>query len=133
MNDQSIGDVLRAKREDRGLSFDEVHEATKITPENLAALEENRFDVFANKVYARAFLRDYANFLGLDSALLLARYEEEWAAPAAAQAVVRTERSAWRAVAWAVAEIVLVGAVGAGSYYFRWAGARESEPGLRMP
>jgi cytoskeletal protein RodZ len=74
----SIGEILRDKRESKGLSLEEVHEATKITVENLTALEENRFDAFPNKVYARAFLRDYANFLGLDSAVLLARYEDEW-------------------------------------------------------
>ena len=65
---ESIGQVLRAERDKRGLSLSEVYDDTKITIQNLEALEQDRFDYFPNRVYARAFLRDYANFLGLDSA-----------------------------------------------------------------
>lgn len=119
---ESIGDILRTRRQERGLELEQVHEATKITPENLAALEENRFDVFANKVYARAFLRDYANFLDLDSASLLARYEEEWAGRAEPEPVARASRSTWRAVGYAVLVIVLVGAAAGGSYFW-WTGS----------
>ncbi|MGQ9581734.1 MAG: helix-turn-helix domain-containing protein, partial [Armatimonadota bacterium] len=81
----TIGDILRAKRESRGLTVKQVYEATKITVENITALEENRFDAFPNKVYARAFLRDYSNFLGLDSSSLLAKYESEWQSAAEAE------------------------------------------------
>ncbi|MDO8589529.1 MAG: DUF4115 domain-containing protein [Armatimonadota bacterium] len=71
----SIGQTLRQHRENLGISLAEVHSATRITPQNLEALEEERFDIFPNKVYTRAFLRDYANFLGLDSGVLLEQYE----------------------------------------------------------
>jgi cytoskeletal protein RodZ len=74
---ETIGDILRQQREQKQLTLENVHESTRITLSNLIALEENRFEEFPNKVYARAFLRDYANFLGLDSASLLKRYEEE--------------------------------------------------------
>jgi hypothetical protein len=74
----SIGDTLKQARDKRGIAISDVHGATKITPQNLIALEEDRLDVFPNRVYARAFLRDYANFLGLDSAPLLEQYELLW-------------------------------------------------------
>jgi cytoskeletal protein RodZ len=74
----SIGSTLKSEREKRGLSLADAHTVTKITSQNLAALEDDRFDTFPNRVYARAFLRDYANFLGLDSGPLLERYEEAW-------------------------------------------------------
>lgn len=70
-----IGDSLKQERTARGLTVADVHEATKISVHNLMALEEEDFDSFANRVYARAFLRDYANYLGLDSARLLEEYE----------------------------------------------------------
>ena len=74
----SIGSILKSERERRKLTLADAHSVTKITPQNLAALEDDRFDTFPNRVYARAFLRDYANFLGLDSGPLLERYEEAW-------------------------------------------------------
>ncbi len=104
----SIGQILRDKRESKNLSIEDVHEATKITVDYINALEENRFDVFPNKVYARAFLRDYANFLGLDSSILLARYEEEYQTlPASEPIKMATGRSAWRIFVWALIIIVL--------------------------
>ena len=75
---ESIGSILRKRRLERSLSLEEAHQATKITLQNLAALEEDSFENFANRVYARAFLRDYANYLGLDSGELLEKYESEW-------------------------------------------------------
>lgn len=72
----AIGAQLRQAREERSLSLEEVAESTRITVQNLAAIEEDRFECFPNRVYARAFLRDYANFLGLDSQALLEQYEE---------------------------------------------------------
>ena len=72
----SIGQILRSERERRGVTLADVHSATKITPQNLEALEAENFGAFPNKVYTRAFLRDYANFLGLDSGPLLEMYEE---------------------------------------------------------
>lgn len=81
---ETIGQRLKTRRVERGLSLAEVHEVTKITMQSLAALEEDRFDAFPNKVYSRAFLRDYANYLGIDSTALLDQYESEWNPDAAA-------------------------------------------------
>lgn len=75
-NLESVGCILKREREGRGLSLQAVQDATKITVQNLAALEEDRFDYFPNRVYTRAFLRDYANYLGLDSGSLLTQYED---------------------------------------------------------
>lgn len=98
----SIGAQLQQERERRSLSREDVAESTKITVQNLAAIEEDRFDYFPNRVYARAFLRDYANFLGLDSGELLDRYEQERAGapePAEPAPEVRVSpKRRWRAV-----------------------------------
>lgn len=109
---ESIGETLKKRRADRGLSLAEVHETTKIMMQNLAALEEDRFDAFPNRVYARAFLRDYSNFLGLDSNELIQRYEDEWCRPAAPLAPSRKSRLP----AAGVALVVLIGAIGGGTY-----------------
>lgn len=115
----SIGEILRLERERRGLSVQEVHDATKIAVSSIEALEQDRFDAFANKVYARAFLRDYANFLGLDSAALLEAYEQKWSPAAEAEVATISKRggSAWRAIGWSLLVIVLVAAVAGAGYY----------------
>ncbi len=112
----SIGAVLKEERERRNLSLEDCHEATRITAQNLAALEEDRFDFFPNRVYARAFLRDYANYLGLDSAALLSIYEQEWN-PAKEQETVAVKRgSPWKVIGYALL-VVLALAVLGGVYY----------------
>ncbi|MEN6519723.1 MAG: RodZ domain-containing protein [Armatimonadota bacterium] len=111
---ESIGEALKARRAEKGFSLKDVFEATKITMQNLAALEENRFDAFANKVYARAFLRDYANFLGLDSTEMLQNYESEWVTSTPVP-VVQKKRSPVAAV---IIVVLLLAGLGAGAYYY---------------
>jgi cytoskeleton protein RodZ len=112
---ESIGSLTKTKRTERGLTLAEAHEATKITMQNLAAIEEDRFDAFPNRVYARAFLRDYANYLGLDSNDLLQRYEQEWGTPVAPPPPTR---KGFRAVAISFAVVVILGVVAAGGYLY---------------
>jgi transcriptional regulator with XRE-family HTH domain len=61
-----IGQSLRDARLGRRLELDQVAEQTMIRVRYLAALEEERFDVFPGDAYARLFLGEYAAFLGLD-------------------------------------------------------------------
>lgn len=61
-----IGRVLKQARRDRGLSLEEAERATKIRKRYLAGLEHDDYTVLPDAVYARGFLRTYANFLGLD-------------------------------------------------------------------
>lgn len=114
---ESIGAILKQEREKRGLSLEEAHDATKITPQNLSALEEDRFDYFPNRVYARAFLRDYANFLGLDSAELLTQYEEQWNPQLEVEtAVTAPRKSVWKPIGYTLLVIVLLGGIGTAGY-----------------
>ncbi|NLN75390.1 MAG: DUF4115 domain-containing protein [Armatimonadetes bacterium] len=110
---ESIGDILRQAREKRGLSVQDAHEATKIMVKSISDLEQNRFDAFANKVYARAFLRDYANYLNLDSAALLEAYEQQWAVkPASEPAVTGTKSgTAWKAFGYTLLIILVCAGV----------------------
>jgi cytoskeletal protein RodZ len=86
-----IGEQLRAAREARSLSLDEVERQTRIRARLLAALEAEDFSAFASPAQARGFLRNYAAFLGLDVEALLAgsapasttgsRRPKSWPAP----------------------------------------------------
>lgn len=61
-----IGQILEKKRLEKGLSLKEVEQATKIRTRYLEGLEREDPTVLPDPVYARGFLKTYANFLGLD-------------------------------------------------------------------
>ncbi len=61
-----IGRTLEQARKDRGLSLEGAERATKIRKRYLAGLESDDYSVLPDAVYARGFLKTYANFLGLD-------------------------------------------------------------------
>lgn len=61
-----IGAILEKARKQRGLTLDEAEHATKIRKRYLDGLEREDFGVLPDAVYARGFLKTYANYLGLD-------------------------------------------------------------------
>jgi hypothetical protein len=69
----SIGTTLREERIRLGLGIDQVEADTKIRAKYLMALEDERFEALPGTAYARAFLRDYAEQLGLDPQELVNR------------------------------------------------------------
>ena len=64
---KSLGDTLRSAREERGISMDQVIHETNISRNYLEALENEAFDDFPAEAYLVGFLRNYAEFLGLDA------------------------------------------------------------------
>jgi cytoskeleton protein RodZ len=64
-----IGKTLRMAREKRGLSLQQVEEATKIRTRYLRDLENENFDVLP-AVYVLGSLKTYAGHLGLDGAAM---------------------------------------------------------------
>jgi cytoskeleton protein RodZ len=76
-----IGQSLRQARERQGLELSDVEAATRIGPRYLVALEQERFDRLPAPAYARAFLRGYADFLGLDAKLFVDEFDARFAEP----------------------------------------------------
>ncbi len=73
----SFGERLRSEREARGIQLSAVAKATKISEDNLRALESDRFDKLPGSVFNRGFVRACAEFIGLDPDALVAAYESE--------------------------------------------------------
>ena len=63
-----IGQELQKARLDKGLSLDDIQQTTKIQKRYLAAIENGQFDQLPGAFYERAFVRQYANAVGLDVA-----------------------------------------------------------------
>jgi cytoskeletal protein RodZ len=61
-----IGRLLEQKRKERGLTLEEVEQATKIRKRYLTGLERDDYAILPDAVYVRGFLKTYANYLGLD-------------------------------------------------------------------
>jgi cytoskeleton protein RodZ len=72
-----VGDVLLERREDLGLGLDEIGAMLRIKPAYLAALEQDRSDDLPGPAYAIGFIRAYADFLGLNTEQVLARFKAE--------------------------------------------------------
>lgn len=66
---------LKAAREARGVSLDEIADATLINIKMLEALENGNVDVVP-QAYIRAFIREYASVVGLDPAQTMKQYDE---------------------------------------------------------
>src|SRR5437764_1215588 len=70
-----IGSSLREARNRQRLALAEVEAATMIRIRYLEALEQERFELLPAGPYRRSFLREYAEFLGLDGDLIADEYE----------------------------------------------------------
>lgn len=68
---QTIGQRLKTAREEKGLTFAQAFEATRIRVNYLRALEDDDLSVMPSPVQARGYLRNYAEYLGLDIDRLL--------------------------------------------------------------
>ena len=73
---KNIGLKLKEKRIQNGLSIDEVAEDLKLRPSQIESIEEGRKDDFKDIFYLKYFIRDYAQYLGLDSDKMLDEFNE---------------------------------------------------------
>jgi len=67
---------LRAEREARGISLEEIARVTKIQIRTLERLEDAAFDELPADVFVRGFIRNYARVVGVDANQALQRYDD---------------------------------------------------------
>ena len=61
-----VGPALRKARERRAITIEEVSRDTKLSPDQVRALEEESFDEMLGQAHVRGALGTYARYLGLD-------------------------------------------------------------------
>ncbi|WP_026689834.1 helix-turn-helix domain-containing protein [Alteribacter aurantiacus] len=76
-----LGLRLKTAREERGLSLEELQIKTKIQKRYLLAIEEGAFDRLPGEFYVRAFVKNYADAVGLDPELLFVEHKDELPQP----------------------------------------------------
>ncbi|KRM36392.1 helix-turn-helix domain-containing protein [Limosilactobacillus pontis] len=72
-----IGKKLQAARQAKGYTLDDLQQITKIQKRYLIAIEDEKFDELPGDFYVRAFVKQYANTVGLDGDDLLKEYEDD--------------------------------------------------------
>ncbi|MBO9599356.1 MAG: helix-turn-helix domain-containing protein [Cohnella sp.] len=72
-----LGALLRKAREQRGYSLDDIQETTKIRKRYLEAIETGDYKVLPGSFYVRAFVKTYAETVGLDAEEVLRLYQKE--------------------------------------------------------
>ena len=72
-----LGKRLKEAREQRNMSLDDLQEITKIQKRYLIAIEQGNYVIMPGKFYVRAFIRQYAEAVGLDPDELFEQYANE--------------------------------------------------------
>ncbi|MBW8348939.1 DUF4115 domain-containing protein [Bacillus sp. IITD106] len=72
-----LGSRLRLAREEKSITLDQLQNVTRIQKRYLVAIEEGNYDILPGKFYARAFIKQYAEAVGLEPDLLFEEYKSE--------------------------------------------------------
>src|SRR2546430_17677943 len=73
----SLGEQLRAQRERKGITLEQAAADTRIREKSLTALEAGDYPALPGAVYTRGFLRNYAEYLDLETDELVALFQQE--------------------------------------------------------
>jgi cytoskeleton protein RodZ len=117
-----LGAALRAERDKKGMSLDQVASVTKLRTPMLEALENEAWESLPHPVFVRGFIRTYAKVLGADEKYLLSLYEQvmpEKTEPPPPAAVPRRSRKGWYLIP--ILALVLLGIA-----FFLWQGYPSS-------
>ncbi|WP_449403717.1 helix-turn-helix domain-containing protein [Exiguobacterium artemiae] len=88
-----LGTYLKEQRETLGISLEQIQSTTKIQKRYILAIEEGDYKQLPGAFYARAFIKTYAEALGLDVDEVFATYKRDLPEPEA-QPVVELSRRA---------------------------------------
>ena len=76
-----LGTRLKEARTAKGYSIEDLQEITKIQKRYLANIEEGNYSTIPGAFYVRAFIKQYAEAVGLNGDELLETYKSELPSP----------------------------------------------------
>jgi len=80
-NEESVAALLSSARENAGYCLRDIAGELNIRVQYLEAIEDEAFDRLPAPAFTAGFVRCYADFLGLDGAVLARRFRERMGAP----------------------------------------------------
>jgi cytoskeleton protein RodZ len=129
----ALGSHLRALREERNVSLEEMSFATRVGIAQLEALEADNAALLPAPVFVKGFIRAYCHFLGLPPDEALERYRRQTgsAEPTERAVAIPRARPAMSSSASAIVmSVVLLVVLGAGLLAFKLAFSRPSAPAV---
>lgn len=72
-----LGQLLKKARLDKGISLEDLQETTKIRKKYLECIEVGNYDALPGNFYVRAFIKSYAEAVGLDPNEVLRLYRND--------------------------------------------------------
>ena len=85
-----LGTRLKEARLSKGYSLDDLQEITKIQKRYLIGIEEGNYSIMPGTFYVRAFIKQYAEAVGLDSNEIFRKFKNEIPANNTVQNVTAT-------------------------------------------
>jgi hypothetical protein len=76
-----IGTSLREARSRRQIGLPQAEQATKIRAKYLRAIENEEWSLLPGPTFIKSFLREYADYLGLDARMLVEEYKLRYERP----------------------------------------------------
>jgi len=134
---ESLGNKLKAAREEKGFTLDYVSGETNIASRYLDALEREDFAVFPGEPYLLGFLKNYCTYLELNTNEILSLYrsykiQEQ---PVPVEELLKSPSRAPKIIARLAVIIVILALAGGGVWFFLNRSDRPAEetPAVRAP
>jgi cytoskeletal protein RodZ len=77
----TLGEELRRKREERGITLAEISESTRIGTRFLKAIETDNFSTLPGGIFTRSFIRAYAKQVGMNEDEAINLYQQQVTGP----------------------------------------------------
>lgn len=74
---KTVGSILKEAREAKRLTFEQVETATKIRAKFLAGIEADDYGSLPSLSYAKGFVKNYAEYLGIPTGTILAFFRRQ--------------------------------------------------------
>lgn len=74
----TVGEILRNTREKQNIKLSDVEKQIRVRIKFLDAIENNNWNFFSSKIYIIGIIKNYSEYLGLDSKRVLAFFRRDY-------------------------------------------------------
>ena len=111
MRTKSIGEILQEEREAHRVSLEFLAQKSKINPDFLVALENNRYQDLPSAIYIKSFIKTYAKIFGFDHQPLFAMLRRDYQENEKGRLIKRQEDGKGRHRSWRQADLLVFSSI----------------------
>ena len=127
MKTKTIGEILKAERQNHKISIDQLAQRTRIRKEYLMALEANQFEKLPSATFVKGYIKTYSQMFGFDYEPVLALLRRDYKESAVGTLVPREfikpvlkKRQLWTPITFAMVALGVIFAVLLGYVGIQW-------------